>query len=147
MIDLDVLREALVNHSLFDLLSLSAVNYIASLKSTRMNAVISAIDANAAPATLEIGTTGMAATLVTITLGDPSFTESAGVITMMGVPKSGVATGSGTAAAARIKDGGGTTIVSGLTVSTSGADINLNSTSITSGQTVTLTSGTVTHAP
>jgi len=123
-----------------------AVNYVASLKSTRMAAVITAIDANAAPATIEIGTAGMAAVLCIITLADPSFTESGGVITMAGVPKSGVASQSGTAAAARIKDGGGTSIVTGLTVGTSGADINLNSTAISSGQTVTISSGTITHS-
>jgi hypothetical protein len=38
-------------------------------------------------------------------------------------------------------------VVTGLTVGTSGSDINLNSVSITNGQTVTLTSGTITHAP
>jgi hypothetical protein len=38
-------------------------------------------------------------------------------------------------------DGGGTAIVSGLTVGTSGQDINLNSTSITNGQTVTISTG------
>src|SRR5262245_29580972 len=124
-----------------------AVNYAASLKSTRMQAVITAVDANAAPATLEIGTAAMAQVLVVITLGDPSFSESGGVITMAGVPKSGVASQSGTAAAARIKDGGGTSIITGLTVGTSGSDINLNSTSITNGQTVTISSGTITHAP
>jgi hypothetical protein len=43
-------------------------------------------------------------------------------------------------------DGGGTAIVSGLTVGTSGQDINLNSTSITNGQTVTISTGTITHA-
>jgi hypothetical protein len=48
---------------------------------------------------------------------------------------------------ARIKEGGGSaTIVNNLTVGTSGSDINLNSTSISSGQTVTLTAGTITHA-
>jgi hypothetical protein len=123
-----------------------AVNYAASLKSSRMAAVITAIDVNAAPAKLEIGTAGMAQTLVSITLGDPSFSESGGVITMTGVPKSGTATQSGTAAAARIRDGGNTDVVTGLTVGTSGQDINLNSTSITNGQTVTISSGTITHA-
>ncbi len=122
------------------------VSYVASLKSTRMQSVISAIDANAAPATIEIGTAAMAAVLVSITLADPSFTESGGVITMAGVPKSGVAGASGTAASARIKDGGGTTIVSGLTVGVSGTDITLNSTAISSGQTVTISSGTITHS-
>ena len=125
-----------------------AVNYIASLKSTRMAAVIAAIDTNASPATLEIGTTGMATVLCAITLGKPSFTEAGGVITMTGAPKSGTASASGAAAAARIKDGGGTVIpVSGLTVGTSGSDINLNSVTIANGQTVTISSGTITHSP
>jgi hypothetical protein len=124
-----------------------AVNYDTATKTARMAQTILQIDANAAPAFIEICTAAFAATLVTVTLGDPSFTESAGVITMTGAPKSGVATGTGAAAVARIKDGGGTTKVNNLTVGTSGSDINLNSTSITTGQTVTLTSGTITHAP
>ena len=128
-----------------------AVNYAQALQTTRMNAVVTAIDAHASPATLEIGTAAMAATLVTITLGDPSFTVGGTIpnvaMTMAGVPKSGTASGTGTAAAARIKEGGGGIIVSGLTVGTSGMDINLNSTSITTGQTVTVSSGTITHAP
>lgn len=126
-----------------------SVSYVAALQTTRMNAVVSAIDINASPAILEIGTAGMAATLVTITLADPSFTVAGtpAVATLAGVPKSGTASGTGTAAAARIKDGGGNTIVSGLTVGTSAADIILNSTAITNGQTVTITAGTITHAP
>ena len=123
-----------------------AVNYSSTLKSTRMAAVITAIDAHASPATIEICTAAFAAVLVTITLADPSFTESGGVITMAGVPKSGVAANTGTAAVARIKEGGGTTIVNNLSVGTSATDIVLNSASITSGQTVTITAGTITHA-
>jgi hypothetical protein len=121
------------------------VTYNSTLKSTRMAAVITAIDANASPGTIEIGTAGMAAVLATITLSKPSFTESGGVITMAGAPKSGIAAGTGTAAAARIKEGGGTSVVTGLTVGTSGCDINLNGVSIVSGQTVTLSSGTISH--
>ena len=98
------------------------------------------------PAFIEIATASYASVLVTITLADPSFTESGGVITMAGAPKSGVAGATGTAAVARIKDGGGTVKVNNLTVGTSASDINLNSTSITSGQTVSLTAGTITHA-
>src|SRR5215831_12444476 len=115
-----------------------SVSYLSTLKSTRMQAVITAIDTNASPGYIEICTASYAAVLCTITFQKPSFTESGGVITMQGAPKSGTATGTGTAAAARIKDGGTTNIViTGLTVGTSGSDINLNSTSITSGQTVT----------
>jgi len=125
-----------------------SVSYLGSLKSTRMQAVITAIDTNASPGFIEIGTAGMAAVLATITFSKPSFAESGGVITMQGAPKSATASGTGTAASARIKDGGTTNIVvSGLTVGTSGSDINLNSTAITSGQTVTLNSSTITHSP
>jgi hypothetical protein len=111
-----------------------------------MAATILQIDASAPAAFIEIGTAAMAATLVTITLSDPSFTEASGVITMAGAPKSGVAGSTGTAAAARIRNGANSDIVTGLTVGTSGSDINLNSVSVTSGQTVTLTSGQITHA-
>ena len=111
-----------------------------------MAAVITAIDAHASPAYIEIGTAAMAATLVTITLDDPSFTESGGVITMAGAPKSGIATGAGTAAAARIRTGGAADVVTGLTVGTAGADINLSSTAILVGQTCTISAGTITHA-
>jgi hypothetical protein len=123
-----------------------AVNYDAATKTARMAATILQIDANASPAYIEICTASFAATLVTITLSDPSFTESSGVITMAGAPKSGVAAGAGTAAVARIKDGGGTTKVNNLTCGTSGADINLNSTTISIGQTVTITAGSITHS-
>jgi hypothetical protein len=124
-----------------------AVNYDTPTKSARMAATVLQIDANASPANIEICTASYAAVLCTITLADPSFTESGGVITMAGAPKSGVASNAGTAAVARIKDGGGTTKVNNLTVAApSGGDINLNNTSISAGQTVTLTSGTITHA-
>jgi hypothetical protein len=125
-----------------------AISYVAALQTTRMNAVVTAIDANASPATLEIGTASMALVLCVITLGDPSFAVAGtpAVMTMQGVPKSGTASNAGTAAAARIKDGGGTAIVTGLTVGVGGGfDINLNSTAISSGQTVTISAGTITH--
>jgi hypothetical protein len=112
-----------------------------------MAAVIAAVDAGAGPGTLEICTASYASVLATITLADPSFTESGGVITMAGVPRSDTsADNTGTAAIARIKDSNGTVVVSGLTVGTTGADINLNSVAITAGQTVTITAGNITHA-
>jgi hypothetical protein len=128
-----------------------AVNYATTLKSARMTAVINAIDVNASPAFIEICTASYAAVIVTITLSDPSFVEGSppGTITMLSPPKSGTASlaGTNTAAVARIKDGGGNVIVNNLTVaSPSGGDINLNSTSITLSQVVTITAATITHA-
>lgn len=123
-----------------------AVNYNTATKTARMAATILQIDANASPAKIEICSASFASVLVTITLADPSFTESGGVITMAGAPKSGTATASGTAAVARIKDGGGTTIVNNLTVGTSGTEVTLDSTVITSGQVVEIISGVITHS-
>jgi len=126
-----------------------SVSYNAAVQTARMNAVLSAIDAHASPATLEICTAAYAAVLCSIPLADPSFTVAGtpAVLTMAGVPKSGVAVAAGTAAVARIREGGGTTtIVNNLTVGTSAADIILNSTAISIGQTVTISSGTITHA-
>ncbi len=100
----------------------------------------------AGAAYIEIGTAGMAAVLVMITLADPASTVTGDVLTLSGTPKSGTATGTGTAAAARIRTSAAADVVTGLTVSTTGADINLDSVSITTGQTVTITSGTITHS-
>lgn len=121
------------------------VTYANALKDTRMTAVVNAIDAQSTFGTLEICTAAYAAVLCVITLSKPSFTEASQAITMAGVPKSGTASASGTAAAARFKDSAGTVQINNLTVGTSGSDINLNSTSITNGQTVTITSGVITH--
>jgi hypothetical protein len=124
-----------------------AVTYSTAAKTARLNAVVTTIDAGTPASTIEIGTTGFASTLVVINLANPSATVSGDVLTFDFDPDvSGTAAATGAAAEARIKDGDGNIVISGLTVGTSGADINLDSTSITTGQTVTLTTGTITHA-
>lgn len=124
-----------------------AVTYSTAAKTARMAAVISQIDAGAGASTLEIGTAAMGAVLATFTFADPSGTAASGVLTFDFDPDlEATASGTGTAAAAQIKDGDGTVVISGLTVGTSGTDIVLDSVSITSGQTVTLATGTITHA-
>ncbi len=123
-----------------------AVTYAAGVKTSRMQAVRDAIDAGAGAGKLEIGTSGMGSVLATITLADPASTVSGSVLTLAGMPKSDTsADASGTAAEARIRDSDNNNVVTGLTVGTSGTDIVLDSTSITVGQTVTVTSGTITH--
>jgi hypothetical protein len=123
-----------------------SISYDGATQTARMNATLTRIDNHALPATLEICSAAYAAVLVSITLGDPSFSVGGtpAVLTMIG-PKSGTAGNTGTAAAARIKDGGGTTIVNNLSVGTSGADIILGTTTISSGGTVTINTGTITH--
>lgn len=122
-----------------------AVIYPAAVKNARLAAVVSQIGG---AGVLEIGTAAMGSVLATINLNATAGTATGGVLTFSGFPKSdSVADASGTAAAARIRTGtGGTDIVTGLTVGLSASDINLDSVSITAGQTVTINSATITHA-
>lgn len=124
-----------------------AVTYTTAVKNARLDAVKTAIDAGAAAGKLEIGTASMASTLVTITLNDPSAAAASGaVLTLSGFPKTVAAAATGTAAAARVRDSNNVDIITGLTVGTSGSDINLDSLSITASQNVTINSATITHA-
>jgi hypothetical protein len=130
-----------------------AVNYHLTLKNTRMTAVITALDTPSGSAKLVIWDASYVHALVTITLNKPSFANASAILTMQGTPLSGVAGATFTAALAQILDGtqsittGGPNYwIQGLTVGTSATDIILNSTSITSGQTVTITSATITAA-
>jgi hypothetical protein len=121
-----------------------AVTYAADVKNARMDAVLAEIGNGAK---IVIGTAGMASTLATLTLPTPSGTVSGDVLTLdMDPDVSATASGTGTAAAATITTSADVVKISGLTVGTSGTDIVLDSVSITSGQTVTLATGTITHA-
>lgn len=124
-----------------------SVIYTNAVKVARMAAVVAQAGTTAV---LEIGTTGMAAVLATIPLGNPiaGAATGAGVLALSGFPRSDTSADStGTAAAARIRAAsGGADIITGLTVGLSGSDINLDSVNITAGQTVTISSGTITHA-
>ncbi len=124
-----------------------AVTYTNAVKIARMAAVVSQAGTTAV---LEIGTAAMGTVLATITLNNPiaPAAAGAGVLTLAGFPKSDTsADATGTAAAARIRTAtGGTDIITGLTVGTSGADVILDNLSITAEQTVTINSAVFTHA-
>lgn len=123
-----------------------AVTYSNTVKDNRMTQVLNAIDGGAGAGYIEICSAAYATVLATITLSDPCGSVGSQALTLT-MPKSDTnADNTGTAAIARIKDSTGTIVVSGLTVSTSGADINLSSLAITAGDTVTLNSAVITHA-
>lgn len=125
-----------------------AVTYSTACKQARLEAVIAKIDAGAGAGKLKIGTAGMASTLATLTLADPCGSASGDTLTFDFDPdiSDTSADNTGTAAAAIITDSDDNTIISGLTVGLAATDIILDSTSITAGQTVTITTGTITHA-
>lgn len=124
-----------------------AVTYSTAAKTARMAAVITEIDAGAGAGKLKIRNSANTV-LATITLADPCGTASSGVLTFDFDPdvSDTSADATGTADNAIITDSNDVTVISGLTVGTTGTDIVLDSTSITAGQTVTLTTGTITHA-
>jgi hypothetical protein len=135
-----------------------SVNYNATLKTNRMQLVPDLIATKVAAAStgagsagqLVIGTaslSGATGVLATLPLKTIPGSVSGSVFTVDCVPALTVAaSASGTAALAELRNTAGTTVVSGLTVGTSASDIILNSVAITSGQTVTVTAGTITHS-
>lgn len=124
-----------------------AIRIAAATRATMMDAVEAALDGGSGAATLEIrsgsqpadaDTTASGTLLVTLTLNDPAGTQSGGVITIDVSPAiSAAAAATGTAGWARLKDSAGATVLDG-SVGTSGTDFIIDSTSITSGQTVAL---------
>jgi hypothetical protein len=122
-----------------------AVTYTTAVKNARLNAVTTAIGTTGV---LEIGTSAMGTVLATINLANPAAPVAASGVLTFTMPQSDTAAdATGTAAAARIRtSSGGTDIVTGLTVGTSGTDIVLDNISINTGQTITITSATITHA-
>lgn len=83
--------------------------------------------------------------LVTLTVSGAFGTDSNGTLTL-GSVTNGTAVASGTADFFRIVKSDGTTVVMDGSVGTSGADLNLNTTTISSGQTVSITAGTIVRA-
>ena len=121
-----------------------AITYTTAVKNARLDAVTTAIGA---AGKLEIGTAGMALVVATIDLANPAAPgASSGVMTMTMPQSDTSADDTGIAAAARIRTTADLDIITGLTVGTGSEDIVLDSTSITAGQTVTISSATITHA-
>lgn len=130
-----------------------AVNYRDFVKADRMDAVLAALDRAASPARLVIGTSAFTpgtstGILVAIIFNQPCGAVTDWTLNFTGLPKLGTAIGTGTAANAELRDGDGAIIVSGLTVGVagSGANIIINSTAISSGQTVEVTAASIVHA-
>jgi hypothetical protein len=131
----------------------TGLTYSTTAANARLAAALTAavsgqsVDGNSSYGTLVIGTSslnGATGDLCSITLQKPSFSISAKTATLLGTPLTGTCSGSGAAALAELHDSAGTVILSGLTVGTSGANINLATTTISSGLNVTITSGSIT---
>ncbi|GHG09850.1 hypothetical protein [Streptomyces hydrogenans] len=124
-------------------LSASLANSLSDAVDTALgNAGTIKIYTGSQPATADTAASGTL--LATFTLGSPGFgNASGGTITLNGTPLTVAAAATGTAGWFRMATSGGSSILDG-SVGTSGQQINLNTTSITSGVNVTITSGTIT---
>lgn len=123
------------------------VVYSTAAKGARLAAVIAQIDAGAGPGKLKIRSSGNVV-LATLNLADPCGSVSGDVLNFDFDPDISdiSADASGIPANAIITDSDDNTVISGLTVGLSAADVVLDSLSITAGQTVTVTLGSITHA-
>ena len=83
--------------------------------------------------------------LVSLTITGSFGTDSNGTLTL-GTVTDGTAVASGTSTFFRITKSDDSTVVMDGSVGTSGADLNLNTTTIASGQTVSITAGTIVRA-
>lgn len=122
-----------------------AVVYSTPVKNTRLQAVVTAIGNDGV---LVIGTSALAGAvgvLVTVPLANPPATVAGGVLTLASAPRTATATGTGVAAFADIRTSAGVVVCSGLTVGTVGTDIIMNAVEVSSGQTVQVSAGTITH--
>ena len=119
-----------------------------TLPTATRNALANALDdlINAGSGAGYITIRASSTVLATINCSDPAFgSASTGVITLSGVPLSATASGTGTADNFKMYDSNNIEVVGGTASgSGGGGDLILDNTSISSGQTVTITSGTIT---
>lgn len=129
-----------------------ALGLATAIRNSRLNVIRDAIDAGAGAGLLRIydgtrpATGGTATTLLAeLTLSDPCApSASGGVLTFSAITADASANATGTATWARIVDSTGA-FVTDLSVGTSGQDLNLNTTSITAGVQVSVTSASLTE--
>lgn len=125
-----------------------AIVYNTTVKNARLQAVVTALGNNAK---MVIGTSALAGgatgVLAEIVLANPPATIAGGVLTVAGVPRSGIATGAGNAAKAELRTSADVVIASDLNVGLdgSGAEVIINAIAVSVGQSVQVNAGTITH--
>jgi len=119
-----------------------AITHGSAVRGDLAQAVLDAVDGGTGAGKVVV-MTAADAVLATIALQDPSYSRSGAVLTALGVPLSTTATGTGTAAKAKVVDSDDTTIYAG-SCGMSDADFIIDNTSLVAGQTVRLTAMTYT---
>lgn len=125
-----------------------AVTYSTAVKTARMEAVVAAIGTSGklvfmTSADAVVCTFTLAATAGTVTSGVLTFSDAnggtAGILNTTG-------SANGVVAKAKITTSADVDIITGFTVGTSSADFIIDNTNVAVGQSVTVTSASITHA-
>lgn len=127
----------------------AALGYSTALRNSRLDAITTAIGSSglwriydgSRPATGGTATTLLAQLALSATAAPAA---SGGVLTFNSITQDSSADATGTATWARITTSGGTQVID-MSVSTSGSDLNLTTTSIVATQPVSITSATITE--
>lgn len=131
-----------------------ALKYSTALRNAQLDAITTAVGTSGIlriysgtrPANVAAAITGTLLAECVCNASAFAAAASGGVLTANAISNDSSANNSGTASHYRLWKSDGTTAVIDGDVSTSGADLNLDNTSITSGQVVSITSFTITAA-
>lgn len=122
--------------------------YTTALKNTRMDAITTAIGTSGKLRFYPTGGGAVACSgtiIADLALSSAAAPAASGGVLTFNAITSASATSSATAICATLTTSAGTVVVDGLTVGTSGQNINFNSNVISSGQTVAVSALTLTH--
>jgi hypothetical protein len=121
-----------------------ALTLVTGARDAACNAITGQIAVGSGTAYLVVGTAAMAATLFQNAFNATPFGASSTGIATANAIVDATATGAGTAAAAKIINKNGADVITGLTVSTSAANVNLTNTTIAINDVISITSMTIT---
>lgn len=126
-----------------------ALTFVTALRTAGADLINSYVNAGASFGKLQLAATAdttFATLLAEVILQDPAFTNTTGVLSLAGAPKTdSSANNTGTAGIFRIVDSNNLEVWRGTcTLSGGGGDLILNTLSVTAGQTFTITSASLT---
>lgn len=131
-----------------------AISYVTALRTTRITAVLTAIDAGSGAGKLQfytgvspgINNAATGTLLAELTLSDPCGTVTGGVLTFSAITADSSANATGTAGYARLVTSADAAVADlSVGATGSGADIILNNVNIVAGGAVSVTSATITE--
>lgn len=123
------------------------LNYSTAVKNARMATTVAEIGSGGQLVIGDNTLNGAVGVLARVPFDDPAFTVAGGVMTVNNPPRTVNAEGTGVASKVEIRTAANVVIADGLTIGlpASGEDVIINALEISTGQTVQITIGSITH--